>query len=259
MKYLLIVILFLLTINLFSNNYIGEWKINTMGAGNSASISQNKKQISVFRIIKQQFEGEEYILYHLMKGNLNDKKLKLYVKEDKLDKFEYLRDVSFEKKNLNELKIDGKLYLRKDIINNTNKQDDTRLAKDSDNNNEKVEIIYLKKEPNNKENVADKNEPSFILPAGLGDKDNKELRKIKISLGFTTEENNLNMKAIRLIKRKHYNKAIKIFLSLYKKNEKNISLLIKIENTYSLVGNKKEAKKYCIKIKKYDPFYLCGD
>ncbi len=271
MKYLIMVIFFSLTTILLSNSYIGDWKVNTMGSGNKATISQNKNEISVFRIIKQEFEGEQYILYHLMKGNINGKKLKLFVKEDKLDKFEYLRDVTFKKDNINSLKIDDKIYTRVKKIKQQN------LA-----SNEKVEIIYLKKnalarkdevvprprhpesmpqsEDNNQDSdVAQNNEPSFILPAGLGDAGNKELRKIKISLGFTSEENALNMKAIRLLKRKHYNKAIKVFLGLYKKNNKNISLLIKIENTYSLIGNKKEANKFCKKIKRYDPFYLCGD
>lgn len=267
MKYLIMVIFFSLATILLSNSYIGDWKVNTMGSGNEATISQNKNKISVFRIIKQEFEGDQYILYHLMKGNINGKNLKLFVKEDKLDKFEYLRDVSFKKENINSLNIDGKIYTR---VKKTKQQNIASNKREND----KVEIIYLKKKPsentNNNvvkkesgntqdSNVAQSNEPSFILPAGLGDAGNKEIRKIKISLGFTSEENALNMKAIRLLRRKHYNKAIKVFLNLYKKNNKNISLLIKIENTYSLMGNKKEEKKYCKKIKKYDPYYLCGD
>ena len=279
MKYLMIVFFLSLATILLSQTYTGNWKVNTMGSGNEATISQNKNKISVFRILKQEFEGEQYILYHLMKGNINDKKLKLYVKEDKLDKFEYLRDVTFKKDNINTLKIDDKIYTRVKKIRQENLSSNSN--KDSDN---KVEIIYLKKKPSENNNVARKestkpkiieyednsktddssiaeknNEPSFILPAGLGDAGNKELRKIKISSGFSSEENALNMKAIRLMKRKHYNRAIKIFLNLYKKNSNNISLLIKLESTYSLVGNKKEAKKYCKKIKRYDPFYLCGD
>ena len=248
MKYLGIIIIALYSLTLFASiNYEGDWEIKTLGASNKAKITQEGNVISVFRVIKQNFQGEEYVLFHLMKGNISDNKLKLYVKEDGLKKFEYLRDVSFRVKDNNTFKIDGKTYIRKN-------------KKNKDNGNE-IKIIYLKDKKNKKEenSYAKQKEPVFILPAGLGDKQNKDLRQIKISAGFTTEENALNMKGIRLMKRKHYNEALKIFLNLYKKNPNNISLLIKLQNTYSLIGNKKQSEYYCKKIKKYDPYYLCGE
>jgi hypothetical protein len=147
MKYLMLVFFFTLTASLFSESYIGDWKINTIGSGNKATISQTENEISIFRIIKQNFEGEEYILYHLMKGNLNDDKLKLYVKEDKLDKFEYLRDVSFKKNDINTLKIDDKIYTR---VKTLKKQ---ALAS-NENKDNKIEIIYLKKKPSDKKEIT---------------------------------------------------------------------------------------------------------
>jgi tetratricopeptide (TPR) repeat protein len=202
-----------------------------------------------------------------MKGNIKDKTLKLYVKEDDTDKFEYLRDVSFKKNTLTSLNIDGKTYTK--IKNLDKKTDPTKL---SNNDNEgKVEIIYLNKDKNKEnnkkdlytnnskdKNIEDENldtDLSVILPSGLGERGNKV---IKISQGFSDKEKSLNSKAMRLMRRKNYNKAVKIFLDLYSNNNKNISLLIKIEQVYSITGNKTEANKYCKKIKKYDPFYLCG-
>ena len=267
MKYLIAILIFFFAVDLFSINYAGDWGVATMGSGSKATISQEKNEISVLRILEQEFEGEKYLLFHLMKGDLNDKKFKLYVKEDKLEKFEYLRDVSFEKVNENILKLDGKKYkkiIKEDKIASStlvdNQEDDGKvetiyLDKNSKKNNDvEVEIVYSDKAPK-KEEMVKKEEETFMLPSGLGDKAN---HTINISSGFTSEEKALNRKAIRLMRKKNYKKAITIFLDLYKQDSKNISLLIKIENAYSIIGNKAKSKKYCKKIKKYDPFYPCG-
>ena len=256
MKYLIITLIYFFTILLFGESYVGNWSVSTMGAGSKASVSQEKNEISVMRVLEQEFEGEKYLLYHLMKGDINSKKLKLYVKEDKLEKFEYLRDVSFEKISSNSLKIDGKRYIKND---NGGHSGATTVHTKSDG---EVEIVFLKKPKKNthvKEVLPAKEtaeaEEVIMLPGGLGERGNKH---VNISSGFTTEEKALNSKAIRLMKRKHYKKAISIYLDLYKKDNRNISLLIKIENVYNIIDNKKEAKIYCGKIKKYDPFYPCG-
>ena len=244
----LILLVFLIGFTVFSNtDYTGRWTIKTLGASNKADITQRGSEITVFRVLKIEFEGKEEDLYHLMKGELTSKNLKLYVKEEDFDKFEFLRNVGFEIIDNNTIKIDGKLYQRKPVA-----------ARKKEEN--KIEIIYLdKNKVAERKKVEGKKDIGFLLPAGLGDKSNRELREIKISSGFTSEESALNMKAFRLLKRKHYDKAIKIFSKLYKKNPKNVSLLIKLENAYSLKGDKKQAEIYCKKIKKYDPYYLCGD
>ncbi len=271
MKTFIMVIMFL-SVHLFAYNFSGDWELSTMGGNKKVQIKQTDTKIEMFRTITQDFDGKPYTIQHLITGNINSKQTEsqynLYVKDEELPEFELLRTIPFKIINEKELEIDGtKLILLTPVIGKENKEVKVEIKKEEqteNTNNGEIKVVIIKKnkntENNDSANIEKKEENqndsqlAELLP-GIGE---TFPTTVKISKGFSTDEQDSYDKAVRLMKKGRNKQALEIFLSIYSKQKRNISVLIHIIELYKNLNDKKNMNNYCKIVKKYDPDYICG-
>jgi len=262
-----------LSVHLFAYNFSGDWELNTMGGNKKVQIKQTENKIEMFRTITQDFDGKPYTIQHLITGNINSKQTEsecnLYVKDEELPEFELLRTIPFKIINEKELEIDGiKLVLQTPVTGKENKEitiETTKNEQNENSNNGEIKVVIIKKNKNNGNNdsaISEKKEETNtndtqlaeLLP-GIGE---TFPTTVKISKGFSTDEQDSYNKAVRLMKKGKNKQALEIFLSIYSKQKRNISVLIHIIELYKKQNDTKNMNNYCKIVKRYDPDYICG-
>ena len=74
--------------------YAGEWSYQALNAGDTNfKVEQDGRKVTFYRVLHPEFEGERYKLEHMYRGELSGKRIKgkLFVREEGMSDFDYLR------------------------------------------------------------------------------------------------------------------------------------------------------------------------
>jgi len=92
-----------------AKNYNGEWSYQALNAGDTNFKVEHKgDQITFYRVLHPEFEGKHYKLEHMYKGNLSGNQIrgKMWVREEGMADFEFLRQFSGEVQSENRMVMD---------------------------------------------------------------------------------------------------------------------------------------------------------
>jgi len=94
---------------LAARNYNGEWSYQALNAGDTNFKVEHKgNQITFYRVLHPEFEGKHYKLEHMYKGTLSGSQIrgKMWVREEGMAEFEFLRAFSGEVQSDNRMVMD---------------------------------------------------------------------------------------------------------------------------------------------------------
>ncbi|MBW2701932.1 MAG: hypothetical protein JRF33_14040 [Deltaproteobacteria bacterium] len=87
-------------------NLAGEWEYQALNSGDTNfKVEQEGSALTFYRVLHPEFEGKRYKLEHIYRGELRDQRIvgKMFVREEGMADFEYLR--KFEGKLVSENKL----------------------------------------------------------------------------------------------------------------------------------------------------------
>jgi tetratricopeptide (TPR) repeat protein len=87
---------------LAAKNYNGEWSYQALNAGDTNFKVEHKgNKITFYRVLHPEFQGERYKLEHMYKGTITSNQIrgKMWVREEGMADFEFLRPFSGEIRN----------------------------------------------------------------------------------------------------------------------------------------------------------------
>jgi tetratricopeptide (TPR) repeat protein len=82
-----------------ASSYTGEWSYQALNAGDTNfKVEQKGDQITFYRVLHPEFQGEHYKLEHMYKGTISNSQIrgKMWVREEGMADFEFLRPFSGE-------------------------------------------------------------------------------------------------------------------------------------------------------------------
>lgn len=89
--------------------FAGEWSYQALNAGDTNfKVEQKGSAITFYRVLHPEFEGKHYKLEHMYKGKLAGKQIhgKLFVREEGMAEFEFLRSFSGEIRGADRMLVD---------------------------------------------------------------------------------------------------------------------------------------------------------
>ncbi len=92
-----------------AGNYSGQWSYQALNAGDTSfKVEQEGNNITFYRVLHPEFEGERYLLEHMYRGTLVGEKVtgRLFVREEGMKEFEFLRAFDGKLAGQDEMVID---------------------------------------------------------------------------------------------------------------------------------------------------------
>ena len=230
-----------------ADSYTGEWAYQALNAGDTSfKVEQQGESINFYRVLHPEFEGKPYQLEHMYKGSLKGKKIdgKMFVREEGMKDFEFLRPFAGEVKNQDKMVMDD-MPLKRQV--RTDQADTGTAVASADNPEATSDPKYTKVIVNKKPDTG----PGKGVAGGVAQAPAKADTRsapdkipslIPVGNQIQTEEGRKADKAMlegdKEFSLKKYDKALEKYEEALKLNPGKVEALYKVGHCYGLLGDK---------------------
>jgi tetratricopeptide (TPR) repeat protein len=220
---------------LAAKNYSGEWSYQALNSGDTNfKVEHQADQITFYRVLHPEFQGERYKLEHMYKGKITGSQIrgKMWVREEGMADFEFLRPFSGEIQSDTRMVMD-ELPLKREGA--APKEEEPPAAKFA-----KV-VIQRKPEEAPPEPVKEEPPPRVEKPAPPAEAPRKIPKLIPVSRRMQTAQGKKVEALLRegdaLYDQKRYRDSMDRYEAALKLDSRKVELLYKLGLGHGILGS----------------------